>query len=492
MNTIKYIYIIMISLLLVSLSSCEIAKDLDEYEPNFALPAEGAITNGETAELALAGVYAGFRQRSAGGGNPDLYLLPSVLSGTMERSPFSRNPDILSWQQNNPDVTGTTNLGAYTRMYDLINRANWLLQEIDNAPADSFSSETRKAEVIAETKALRATAHLYLLRLWGQFYDTNSEYGIVIKTEPSLSDEVFPRNTVAETYAAIIADLDDAIADAPDLRAKYYTNKTYAKGLKAKVLLYMGDYAGAATLAKDVLDNSGASFALAPTYQEIFLDHTTPALFESTEVVFGSRGAPGEGLGIGNFTDFAYALGAGFIDFGAGSWQIGSQNITYDSDRISSMVTLAFGFIPDTRKYTTREPGQDYEMIYHLRMAEVYLIYAEADARANGSVSSDALDALNTVRLRAGATTTGGDGFETYPATITYDQFIEAVRLEKYVELGGESGEEWFDLVRYHFVDGFDVTTVKPSATDPDKYILPINQNNIEVGGNIVVQNPSY
>ncbi|MGS0524406.1 RagB/SusD family nutrient uptake outer membrane protein [Zobellia nedashkovskayae] len=131
-------------------------------------------------------------------------------------------------------------------------------------------------------------------------------------------------------------------------------------------------------------------------------------------------------------------------------------------------------------------------MVYHLRAAEVYLIYAEADARATNSVSSDALSALNEIRVRAGATTTGGDGFETYPATITLPQFLEAVRIEKHIELAIEMGEEWYDLVRYHFVDGFDITTVKASATDPNKYILPIDAITLEVGGNIVEQNPGY
>jgi hypothetical protein len=47
-------------------------------------------------------------------------------------------------------------------------------------------------------------------------------------------------------------------------------------------------------------------------------------------------------------------------------------------------------------------------------------------------------------------------------------------------------------LVRYHFTDGFDVSKVKPTAVNPDKYILPIDYVNIEAGKNIVEQNPSY
>ena len=81
---------------------------------------------------------------------------------------------------------------------------------------------------------------------------------------------------------------------------------------------------------------------------------------------------------------------------------------------------------------------------------------------------------------------------ETYPASINLSEFLEAVRVEKRIELGVEVGEDWFDLVRYHFVDGFDVSTVKPTATNPDKFILPIDYVTIEAGKNVVEQNPNY
>lgn len=415
------------------------------------------------------------------------------MSGIMEPNAFyNTGPESRGYLNNNPNATDAEdNLAAYTRMYDIINRANWLIEKVESLAEENFPTPGRKSGIIGEAKALRATANFYLLRLWGQFYDTNSPYGIALRDMPARSAEVFPRSTVSETYDAIIADLDDAIASAPGTIEKFYTSSTYARGLKAKALLYMGDYPAAATLAQDVIANSSGDYALSPTYGEIFLDHSTPALFNASEVVFGSRGTPDEGLGIGNFTGFYATVRPSYLTFGEGSLDVGGQNITHDGDRITT--TVFSGPIGlDTYKYATDDVGSDYEMIYHLRMAEVYLIYAEAAARAAGSVTTEALNALNEVRLRAGATTTGGDGFETYPASIGYDQFLEAVRIEKYVELGIESGEEWFDLVRYHFVDGFDVTTVKPTATDPDKFILPIAQVTIDAGGGVVEQNPTY
>ncbi|MFD2036278.1 RagB/SusD family nutrient uptake outer membrane protein [Belliella marina] len=487
-----YTYICLVGLLSICLSSCDLARDLESFNPNFALDADEAIVNEASAELALIGVYSGFRQRSSGSGNPEIYLIPSLMSGVLTNTLFNTGQEALGFINNEPiPVNASTSLGAYARMYDIINRCNWLIEKVSPLPEDVFVTPGRKTQIIAEAKAVRATANFYLLRLFGQFYDVGSKYGITLRLEPARSSEAFPRNTVGEVYDAILSDLDEAIADAPDLRTRFFTNKTYAKGLKAKVMLYKGDYQQAAMLAKEVIDGTGDTFRLATDYAGIFQGQT-PSLFESPEVIFGSKGEPQGGLGIGNFIGgYWAAIDPSYLADAQVSTTIGTQSIDLDGGRIPSLTFDNNGTL-DTYKYSDAASGQLYEMIYHLRMSEVYLIYAEANARSNNSVTQDALDALNAIRIRAGATSTGGDGFETYPATISYEQFLEAVRKEKWAELGLETGEEWYDLVRYHFVDGFDVTKVKSTATNPNKYILPIDVVNIESGGNVVEQNPGY
>ncbi|MDD7885252.1 RagB/SusD family nutrient uptake outer membrane protein [Flavivirga sp. 57AJ16] len=496
MKFIKYIYLgIIYQIVLFNIYSCQIAEELEDRTPKYALDADKAIVDEVTAELALIGVYSGFRQRGSVEGMPQIFLLPSILSGTgTPNLIFNDTPEMDSYVINNPISTDATyNVASYARMYEIINRCNWLIEKVNLLSGEDFMNPTRKTEILGEAKAIRATCHFYLLRLWGQFYDLNSEYGIVLRTEPVRSDKALPRNTVAETYDLIIADLDEAIANAPTFKARYYANKTYSKGLKAKVLLYKGDYPNAALLAKDVIENSGSNFMLAANYMDQF-DNTSTSVFDNPEVLFGSKGDKSESiLGIGNFTGFWMSVTGALNQVANDFTTINGQNITHDGDRIASTIYdagAAFGL--DTNKYITRGSADLYEMVYHLKMDEVYLIYAEAAARSAENVTPEALDALNAIRERAGATSTGGDGFETYPESISFSEFLEAVRIEKYIELAIENGEEWFDLVRYHFVDGFDVTTVKPTATNPDKYILPIETNSIQVGGNVVDQNPSY
>ncbi|HYQ57001.1 MAG TPA: RagB/SusD family nutrient uptake outer membrane protein, partial [Draconibacterium sp.] len=80
--------------------------------------------------------------------------------------------------------------------------------------------------------------------------------------------------------------------------------------------------------------------------------------------------------------------------------------------------------------------------------------------------------------------------------SIGYEQFLTAVRMEKAAELMAETGETWYDLVRFDYADGFgtgfQVSDVKLSATNPDKFIFPIPFESLEAGGNVLEQNPSY
>lgn len=496
----NYIYKAIIFSLVLVFGSCDLAKDLDDFQPQNALKADNAVTDQASAEMVLIGVYSNFLQSTFSvGANPVATIIPAKMSITGANGWYV-NDESIGYVQNNPLPESRDIAQAYTGYYNMINRANWLIMNIENNTSEAdFSPTTRRAEIIAEAKALRALNHFYLLRNFGQFYDQSSIYGIDLRTSPATSSESRARGTVAEAYASIHADLDDAIANAPYLRDKWYVNQMFARGLKAKVYLYQGDYANAATEAKAVMDAALAdpNFGLTATFAELF-DHVSgEQVYNNTEALLDVHTDGANGTGSGNFWDgFGAALSPVYYSLAkTGTSIIGGQVINHDDSRIAFISPLGDFGVFENLKYKPR--GTDYETIYQLRMAEVYLIYAEAATRADGStVPADALTALNDIRTRAGATTTGADGFETYPGTITYAEFLEAVRIEKMMELATENGETWFDLVRYDYADGFgtgfQASDVKSTATNSDKFILPIPLASIEAGGGIVVQNPSY
>lgn len=253
----KIIYITLIACLF---TSCELV-DVVDVKPQDKLTEENAIRNQKTAELALAGVYAmmsnltgtyqqvvfqygiGAQPGGAFGGTTSDYLINSV----------------------NPQGSGV--LSMYSTMYELINRANYLIANLQQLNDDLFT-DNAKTEIMAEARFMRGLYHFYLLRLYGQFWDLDSKYGIVIKDSPSRSAKVEPRSTVQESYDFILKDINFAIQNLPADNPPIYANKFAAMGFKARILLYMGQYQKAATLAKKVIDNS--PFSLEDTFADIF------------------------------------------------------------------------------------------------------------------------------------------------------------------------------------------------------------------------------
>ncbi len=481
-------------------SSCQIAEELDDFEPLYSLTAEEAIYDQASAELALAGAYSTLQ-----GGNGVLQLsrLTNSLSG-MSQNPVTAifgalSPEEESFALNDPMSDGSMLLSIYTGQYTLINRANWIIEQASELSDEVFPTPNRRTEIIGEAKILRAFGHFQLLRLFGQFYDVNSDYGINVRLTPAKDGQVQPRNSVSETYEAIINDLEDGILSAPELTPKFYVSKTFAKAQLAKVYLYMGNYTEAATLASEVINNSGSNFQLLPSFQALF-DHQSVEVFDNNSSLFNLYSdQDDEQINYGSewtiYSNFSSAFAAMAT---TETININGQIINYDATRVPFMLTGA-PFIPfpglnGNMKYRQQTGG--HETFYFLRMAEIYLILAEAEARSTNSVSSVALNALNAVRTRAGATSTGGNGFETYPASISLNQFLEVVRIEKRIELATEQGEDWFDLIRYDYLDGFgsgfQVSQVKATATNSDKFIMPIPFASVEVGNGIIIQNPSY
>ncbi|MBQ4913622.1 RagB/SusD family nutrient uptake outer membrane protein [Maribacter sp. MMG018] len=484
---------------LLIFSSCDLTTAVDDVEPLYTISADEAIYDEKSADLALLGVYSGMTQY--GLDFPTVFFVPDIFLGYSNAGFYANNEEQLGWSSNNPILTGSIQHGAYTRFYSLINNANWVIEQTGMLSDDIFDTPGRRAEVIAEARLMRALATFYLLRAYGQFYDTSSEFGVVLRTDPARYEEELPRSSVQETYTAILADIEDGIANAPENRGKTFTNKTFARAFKAKVLLYMGDYQQAASEAKAVIENPGSGFALEADYASIFGPHDSPTLFEKSEIIFGIPGVEtpeGTGVGWGNFYNgFSAGVDPVYFDMvNTGTLTIGGQTIAHDGGRVESITDPFGGSLgtPLMTKYS--DYTTDYEMHYVMRMAEIYLIHAEAAARASGMVTPEALSSLNEVRKRAGATTTGGDGFETYPESISLSEFLEAVRIEKLVELYAENGENWFDAVRYAYEDGgfnsgFQVSEIKATATDPNKFIFPIPQTSVEVNS-LLVQNPGY
>lgn len=123
---------------------------------------------------------------------------------------------------------------------------------------------------------------------------------------------------------------------------------------------------------------------------------------------------------------------------------------------------------------------------YFLRLSEAYLILAEALIRTGNPVDlAKGRDMINVIRARAGATL-------ILPAVQTKAELLQAVLKEKQLELGCESGEDWYDLVRFTVEGDINIATYKPNVTNKNKYIIPIPIASVKAANGIVKQNPGY
>lgn len=437
--------------------------DVDNFLPEGVLTEKTLITDEATAQVALNGIYAASKTNENGVEGLTIAL---TLSGAEQKLGETSNAESKAFFENNVKPAASDRRGAlfafYLKSYTLINLSNFFIGKVEEG-VPGLSKE-KANEMLAEAKTLRANAYFMLLRVFGQFYDTNSQYGVVTTTQVIDGFSQLKRNTVKEAYDLIISDLEFAIQHTSNTKKHFYVNKSFSEGLLAKVYLFKGDFAKAATHANNVISNLGANFALEDTYSTIFKQG-----IESKEVLYAPY-------------------------FKADSDE--ENTINFSSNRIkpsdyfknlaSSDPRYNFTFTPnpDNVLGTYNKYPSTGSSFYYLRLAEVYLIYAEALIRSEGDAQKEkALAALNKIRTRAGVPT------KTYTSKAT---FLEDIRKEKMIELCVENAESWFDLVRYDRLGDLSASTIKAGLTNQNKLIFPIALTTLDNNPNFGPQNPGY
>ncbi|MGB9746158.1 MAG: RagB/SusD family nutrient uptake outer membrane protein [Bacteroidales bacterium] len=380
--------------------------------------------------------------------------------------------------QNNPRLNE-----AWNSLFRVIAHSNMVINNIPTKAGASVPAEL-KNRVVGEAKFMRATAYFYLVRLWGPVPIIENNSAIVF-------DSKIPRNTVESVYQFIINDLTDAAGKLP---ASYSGNdrgrvtKWAAEGMLAKVYLTrsgwgqsgsrnQADLDKAKELAGDVINSSGLK--LKPEYADLFLYKGEDAEKDNQESLFAFQWIPCQGWGTQNTNQAYWAKDNTLTGVGDG-WggyigpTIDLQNeyepgdkrrhetIMQDGDYYPELKKKDGGYtfvaqpndnigenacFAAIKKYVIGTPEDNNGKVcfmstgintYVLRLADVYLIYAEAVLGNNSSTSdADALAAFNAVRTRAGLDA---------KTSITFQDIFH----ERRVEFAYEA-DFWYDLIRWHY-----------------------------------------
>lgn len=473
----KYIRQVLFPVVLLVMASCE---KFDDIQPTNLLTEDNVVRDEASANAMLNRMYNSTRAW-------DITRLSVALGW------YGISQDLTSngisgagsdYVENNVQSENSLLEDYYSLLYYIINNANFLIDQLEQGNAVGID-ESRKTEILSEARTLRALSHFYLLRIFGQFYDLNSPFGIVVSTSPIRGKFQFARNTVQETYDVIIDDLEYAAANGPSGKQSVYLNAIASRGFLAKVQLYMGNYDQAASNALAVINNADG-FALDPSFANIFNSqwHSSEVLFcpyvdevnenDATTDFFGSHETFPSPYLIGLFDDSDGVSGDGDVDSIAGGGFDARFLYAYDPATAGAWEN---GKYPKNQ-YASDESGNTY---YYLRMAEIYLIYAEAEVRRGGS-SMDALARMNEIRSR-------GDVLMP-PKSYTDDAtLLQDIREEKMMELFTETGEAWFDLVRADRLGDISASSLKSTLSSVNKLIFPIPRNAL-VGNTLLIQNP--
>lgn len=536
MKHIRFQFLTLLSATALTLTSCDLIGSLDGIEPEHVVTDDNYITDVSTAETALNGVYASWRSTGVS-------YLRYGMSSMAHTQTMAMAMGADEFAAENIETNNSNVESAYTAYYNVINTANTFLVHINkNIPG---LSEEKRTEMIAEARCQRALAYLTLLKCFGEYWKQDSPYGVCIFQDELVRDnQPRKRSTVAETYKLISDDLDYAIAHCEQQPADHYhMSSVFAKALKAKMYMAQDNYAEAARLAEEVISEAeAAGYGLESDYAKIFdeqfnsqemlfapytanpselmdsnwymfspgslltkvADDMVPDVDTGGDVVVpdpdGSSDGSASGDGVvipGDGGDVVIPGGDGGVVIPGGDGGVvipGGDGSDFpffpgDEDVASYDALYTWAYKGDAMngigKYNKLTPEMFYaDSYYFMRLAEVYYIAAEAEARLGQYAKARTL--LATVIARAGYT-------EDDVNAIADGDLLGEILKHKLVDISNENFEEWFDLCRYNRQGGFEGWTEDEKAELPTfrRYLLPIPKASMGAN-NLLEQNPEY
>jgi len=449
-------------LVIALISGCK--EDFLERPPLSEISAENFYQTPNDLRLATAALYGG---KPWGDWNYNCYLpVGDVLSGNMVVGYWGDAVQLHTFA-----VTGLNQImvANWKSMYKVIAHCNVTIQAIEQKTPASVPEKDRNA-AIAEARFIRAFAYYKLALLWG-------DVPIIEDNTKLINSPLVFRNQAKDVYQFVVNDLRFAAKNLPLSDAAGRVTTWSAQGLLGKVFLTLSGLNGqgmgqrnqalldsAKFYAGNVCKQSGLS--LLANYADLFKTQFN----DNPESLFALQWAPGAGWLEGNMLQIYSPGGTEISANGQAGWfgitptyDLFTQYTPEDSLRRKATFMLKDDHYPELnaagggftfkgssglKKHIigtnvdnnapTMTLTSSTEHNSLLRLADVYLIYAEAILGNNTTTSDpDALQYFNMVRERAGLA----------PVTsLDADMLFK----ERRVELAAES-HFWDDIVRLSY-----------------------------------------
>ncbi|RYY22931.1 MAG: RagB/SusD family nutrient uptake outer membrane protein [Chitinophagaceae bacterium] len=493
------LYYIAISLFGLALTACK-KDNLDKF-PTSNIPLDQSFRSVRDAKTWNTGLYGLLRGAFYGIYQYNQDIQGNQLNATIDFG--NRNGFPHRWE--GFEATETNINAAWSGYYRGIANANIMLDGFENIVPANATETSELDRYKGDAHAIRAYYYHELVTRYAKPYSP-----VTAANEPGvpliLNYDVYempPRSTVKAVYDQIIADLAQAKAKLGAVTgAQGSTRFTIdaVNALEARVRLHMQDWAGAKAAADAViaankypLYNTAAgiqsywhSDAKQEDIMQLYVANTTEQANTNGAIYLGFR--TNDNLFRPDFVPSLWVMDKYPATDLRKPVFFATKPVTFTSGTGNLILINKFPGNPTLFTATTTNYQHAPKF---LRIAEMYLVSAEAGAR--GSADADGLSKLNSLRLARGLSALAG---------LADDALFAEVKDERFRELAFEGFRLW-DLKRWS--EGFtrsapqnvNLLTVGTGytslsvASDNPKFVWGIPSNDITVNPNIQ-QNPGW
>lgn len=481
------------------LTSC---KDFLDVAPTNQAASEICISNADDAKVMLNGLYNAMTSSSFYGRNFVIYGDLKTDHVTVESN--GRGYDYMYAYQHS--ATSGTMSGFWSTGYNTIMLCNNIIEgcaKLDDAEADEYA---------AQAQTIRAMFHYDLARLYGKCWnDDKTALAVPIVNETVPAGAQLPRNTVAEVYDFVLAELDAAAPRLSKSKEDGFMNYYGNRAIKARALMDMENYAGALQVAEEIINSGKYSLYTPDEWVDSWAEQFgSESIIEiGMYVNEGDNGSTGDIgcvfiIGGGNNKNPQYMLaGLDWLDrmyedpTDVRLGVMGEDDIresALEGDELKTVkMERRHGSFGSCWKYRGGLEGKgdgkasnSAVNVKLCRLSEIYLIAAEAALQSNNKAK--AAEYTNEIRKRSPALPAYTE------ATITRKAILD----EKSKEFFSE-GIRYWDLIRTNSTIEMDdyttdvVVTTRETSFNRSFYkcILPMYKDEMNANPNIV-QNPGY
>lgn len=437
--------------------SCE--KMIDVDIPDNQIPTDQVFENVQTADAALAGLYAGLWDNSPLSGDNTGKLLGTYTDDLSNEGTTSTD-GVLELYQNTHTDSNPAIYSYWAVAYQKIYTANAIMEGVEKSSSLPIADKNR---IKGEALLVRSILFFYLEQIFGDLpLPITTDYTINASLSKTDSQQVLLK---------IESDLNESlnlVSDEYRNTERIFPNRKVAQLMLAKVYMIQNRWTEAEVMLKGILQS--------PLYQ--FESDVTKVFNKSgSHIIWQLKPKnPGDATKeviayyFANAAPSTFSLSPDLVDvFSAADlrkqhWMAAvtvNGNIWYRAD-----------------KYKNRENNMtEYSVVF--RLEEVYLLLAESLAQ-QGRIT-EALPYVNRTRQRA--------GLLSISSPISKEMLLNEILLENRKEFFTEMGHRFFDLKRLNRLQI--LLPVKPYFKDFHQ-LWPVPQKELLLNPNLNPQNAGY